>query len=219
MNFLYSNQFNVFYKSTDLGLNWTLVSNTIPTAIYGIQMLNPQIGYGCGFGGFIGKTTNGGLNWYRQNSKFGNQLRSIYFANENSGWIVGDGGAILNTVDGGGNFVEITNLSSQMPVGISLHQNYPNPFNPVTKIKFDVPNGVPPLKGVRGMMTRLIIYDILGREVATLLNESLKPGSYEAEWDGSNFASGIYFYSLQTEDASSSLSTGFNETKKMVLMK
>jgi flagellar hook assembly protein FlgD len=55
------------------------------------------------------------------------------------------------------------------------------------------------------------IYDILGREVSTLVNEQLKPGTYEVNWDGSNFASGIYFYSLQTGK--------FSETKKMILMK
>jgi hypothetical protein len=58
---------------------------------------------------------------------------------------------------------------------------------------------------------RLIICDLLGREVGILVNQELKPGIYEVSWDGSNYASGIYFYSLQTE--------GFSETKKMVLMK
>ena len=60
-------------------------------------------------------------------------------------------------------------------------------------------------------MTQLIIYDILGREVTTLVNEHLHPGTYEAEWDGSNYSSGIYYYSLVTNE--------FNETKKMVLIK
>ncbi len=61
------------------------------------------------------------------------------------------------------------------------------------------------------MSVQLVIYDALGREVATLVNESLKPGIYEAEWDGTYYNSGVYFYRLYTG--------GFSETKKMVLMK
>ena len=89
----------------------------------------------------------------------------------------------------------------------NLSQNYPNPFNPVTRIKFDIP----PLKGVRGMMVRLIIYDLLGREVTTLVNEPMKPGTYEVDWDGSMYASGVYFYKLITDE--------YVETRKMVLLK
>jgi hypothetical protein len=63
----------------------------------------------------------------------------------------------------------------------------------------------------RGVLVKLIIYDLLGREVATLVNESLKPGTYEVEWDGSTFASGVYFYKLISDD--------FIETKKMVIIK
>jgi hypothetical protein len=94
-----------------------------------------------------------------------------------------------------------------------LFQNYPNPFNPVTKIKYQIPLS----RGVsagRGVFTKLIIYDILGREIATLVNEQLKPGTYEVEWSatggGSNYPSGVYFYKLITND--------FSETKKMVLI-
>ncbi len=102
--------------------------------------------------------------------------------------------------------IGIQPISSEVPDNFSLSQNYPNPFNPVTKIKFSIP----PSRGARGM-TRLIIYDILGREVTMLVNEQLKPGTYEVEWDGSNFPSGVYFYTLKTEQ--------FRETKRMVLLK
>ena len=106
----------------------------------------------------------------------------------------------------------IKTLGTDVPGITTLFQNYPNPFNPTTNIKFTLPL----TKGVGGMDIKLIIYDILGREVATLVNEHLKPGTYEYEWpapsgDGSNFASGIYFYKLQTED--------FTQTKRMVLIK
>lgn len=105
------------------------------------------------------------------------------------------------------NYVGINYINKQIPINFSLSQNYPNPFNPQTKIKFDVP------PTVRGQMSnlKLVIYDLLGREVATLVNEELKPGTYEADWDGSNFSSGVYFYKIITND--------FTETRKMVLMK
>ncbi len=84
----------------------------------------------------------------------------------------------------------------------SLFQNYPNPFNPTTNIKFRIANfGFVSLK----------IYDVLGREVATLVNEEKQPGEYEVEFDGSELASGIYFYQLKAGD--------FIETRKIILSK
>jgi len=101
----------------------------------------------------------------------------------------------------------IFNTSTEISKQFILSQNYPNPFNPQTKIKFAVPSDV------KGQTTnvKLVIYDLLGREVATLVNEELKPGTYEADWDASNFSSGVYFYKI--------ISNEFVETKKMVLMK
>jgi hypothetical protein len=117
-------------------------------------------------------------------------------------------GCIINGVVYGDTsmLVGINQISNEVPENYSLSQNYPNPFNPVTKIKFSIP----PSKGARGM-TQLIIYDILGREITTLVNEQLNPGIYKVEWDGSNYPSGVYFYKLITNE--------FSETKKMVLIK
>jgi hypothetical protein len=92
-----------------------------------------------------------------------------------------------------------------------LYQNYPNPFNPSTKIKFNLPN---PSKG-EATDVSIKIYDILGKEVANLIpplwggQEGL--GTYEVEWNASNFPSGIYFYTIETGS--------FKDTKKMVLIK
>ena len=96
----------------------------------------------------------------------------------------------------------VQNISSEVPNSFSLNQNYPNPFNPSTKIKFSVPKST----GVK-----ITIYDALGKVVATLVNEQLKPGTYETEWDGSNFASGIYFYTLSASE--------LTQTRKLVLLK
>ncbi len=85
-------------------------------------------------------------------------------------------------------------------------KNYPNPFNPTTKIQFSIPVGTG-----RDLSVHLKVFDVLGREVATLVNEQLKPGTYEAEWNASNYAGGIYFYRLVVDD--------YTETNKMVLIK
>jgi hypothetical protein len=93
------------------------------------------------------------------------------------------------------------------PKEYALFQNYPNPFNPSTTIKYSIPSN-----GKREMSnTKLIVYDILGREVATLINEKQKPGNYEVVFNAQNLASGTYFYRLTSGD--------FVKTMKFVLIK
>jgi len=96
-----------------------------------------------------------------------------------------------------------TNIFSNInsPKQFRLLQNYPNPFNPVTNIKFEIP---------KDLNVSIKIYDIVGREVFSF-NEYKKAGSYEVQFDGTNFASGMYFYMLEAD--------GFSDTKKMVLIK
>ena len=98
--------------------------------------------------------------------------------------------------------IGIQNISSEVPSAFSLSQNYPNPFNPTTNIRFDLP---------KSGSVKLVVFDELGREVATLVNEKLQPGTYEVDWNGSSYASGVYFYRIQTDE--------FSETKKMLLIK
>ncbi len=96
----------------------------------------------------------------------------------------------------------IGNNPSQYPVIYTLSQNYPNPFNPVTKINFAIPK--------QGLVT-LRIYDVLGREVRTLVNEVKQAGYYSVDFNGSDFASGVYFYRIE--------SGSFKDTKRMLLVK
>jgi 5-hydroxyisourate hydrolase-like protein (transthyretin family) len=100
--------------------------------------------------------------------------------------------------------------NNEIPKEFRLYQNYPNPFNPTTKIKFQIPLSRGVSEG-RGVSTQLIIYDILGREVAILVNEQMKPGKYEVDFDGSNYPSGVYFYKLTAGD--------FKAVNKMILLK
>ncbi len=98
--------------------------------------------------------------------------------------------------------VGVNEGSIELPKEYSISQNYPNPFNPITKIKFALPQNA---------MTKIIIYDPLGREVQTLINNELRAGYHEINFDGGNFHSGVYFYRIQAGN--------FIQTKKMILMK
>jgi photosystem II stability/assembly factor-like uncharacterized protein len=104
-------------------------------------------------------------------------------------------------------FIGINQISSKIPSEYKLFQNYPNPFNPTTKIRFQIP---------KQCLVILKVYDVLGREIATLLNENIKAGEYEIpfsifQYSNNGIPSGIYFYRLRAGD--------FIETKRMVLIK
>ena len=104
------------------------------------------------------------------------------------------------------NFViGIKQISSEIPEVFSLLQNYPNPFNPKTKIKFTVP------ATGKNNFVKIIIYDVSGKQVTTLVDENFSPGTYEADFNGDNYSSGVYFYRMIAGDRS--------ETRKMILVK
>ncbi|MBM4166130.1 MAG: T9SS type A sorting domain-containing protein [Ignavibacteria bacterium] len=129
---------------------------------------------------------------------------------EYSGWYIDD------IVCNGLGWIPVSVLQSQMeiPQTISLLQNYPNPFNPTTTIRFEIPVGA---IHELPLQTTLKIYNILGREVATLLNnEEMDAGKHEIQFDGSKFASGVYFYRLSVIQRGKLYSI---ETKKMILLK
>jgi hypothetical protein len=124
-------------------------------------------------------------------------------------------GQKLNVILNSGEQVVVNDLNkiyvsgNNLPVQYSLEQNYPNPFNPSTKIRYSIPSVTP--SGVEGSLVTLKVYDVLGNEVVTLVNEEKPVGNYEVEFNASGFASGIYFYKLQAGS--------FNQVKKMILMK
>lgn len=105
-----------------------------------------------------------------------------------------------SSLQGGTIGVKISN--NKIPKDYTLYQNYPNPFNPKTIIKFQIPNHA---------MVELKVYDVLGREITVLINQRLNPGTYEVEFDGSIYPSGVYFYRLAAGE--------YSECKKMVLIK
>lgn len=97
--------------------------------------------------------------------------------------------------------------SEVIPAEYSMSQNYPNPFNPATNIKFEIPSNV------KGEMSnvKLIVYDLTGRTVATLVNESLSAGRYEVAFNGAAFSSGMYFYKITAGS--------YSVVRKMILIK
>jgi photosystem II stability/assembly factor-like uncharacterized protein len=205
-------------RTTNFGANWLLISNNSNAYLFQIQFIDDVTGWVIGASRVYPNpyrlyyTNNGGQNLMQVQSLGNFQPKGMSFLNTLTGYVCGDSGVVLKTTNGGLTFVDPS--ASNIPDRFLLHQNYPNPFNPVTKIKFSLLN---PSEG-GAMSTRLIIYDVLGREVVTLLNEQLQPGSYSVDWDAANYPSGVYFYKLEVRQAGSS--TGdYAQTKKMVLIK
>jgi photosystem II stability/assembly factor-like uncharacterized protein len=188
-------------KSTDGGVTWFQQTNHNSNIIWSLCFLNENTGWATGQPELLQKTTNGGINWNQQSTPAANWIMDVKFVNENTGWAVGSQGKIFYTSNGGGS-VSVQNISSEVPSSYSLKQNYPNPFNNTSNLKFQISK----LGNVK-----IIVYDVMGREVQMLVNETLQPRIYETTFDGSMLPSGVYFYKLTSGD--------FSETKRMLMIK
>jgi len=198
---LYSTNAARIVRTTDGGNTWNLVySLSGGGAVWGLSFPSPLVGYGCTSVGTVLRTINGGLNWTEQATPLTENLYEICFPSVNTGYIASWSGKILKTTNGGATY--INNINSNIPDNYSLYQNYPNPFNPNTNIKYQIANN---------KFVTLKVFDLLGREVAILVNEFQKTGTYEVSFNGSEFASGIYFYKIQAGS--------FTQVKRMVLIK
>jgi len=212
------------YKSTDAGFTW--VDCGLSISSHRIDKISFFTGSGTGI--FLSNsvdqntqcvwaTNNYGVTWH-DTCFFNPQAipQALYLGSTTNMFFgMGDWYTdiwIYHTTDGGLP-IGIKPISQNIPDKFALYQNNPNPFNPTTTIKFAIPN---PSEGGAVIVT-LKIYDVLGREVASLIpplwggEEGLHPGTHEVEWDASNYASGIYFSQLRAGD--------FIQTKKMVLLK
>ncbi len=188
-------------KTEDGGLSWNTSTITFGShAIIFFTELNN--GWCVGASNQIYHTSNSGTNWIRQpiDPLPLINFSSCYFTDPLTGWAVG--GALYSTTTGGV-LTGFSNTSTEIPNEYSLSQNYPNPFNPVTHLEFGI--------SYLGFVS-LKVFDVLGNEVATLVNENKPTGSYEVEFDGSNLPSGIYFYSLEVNG-------NIIDTKRMILLK
>ena len=215
----------IYYKrSTDGGVNWeadTRLTNNTASSLYPSIAVSGSIVHTVwedtrdgNLEIYYKRSTDGGVSWETDTRLTNNTAGSWYPS-------IAVSGSIVHTVwsdDRDGNDeiyykrnptgnVGIQNISTEIPSAFSLEQNYPNPFNPTTKIRFAIPSNV---KGQTSNV-KITIYDALGREITSLVNEQLVPGTYEADWNASNYPSGVYFYKLTAGD--------FVETKKMLLTK
>ncbi len=188
-------------KTTNGGNSWISLQLNGPDLK--CQFIDANNGWAKSDVGPIYKTTNGGLNWHSQvDLGIGySNIECMQFINSQTGWMVGYDGLIIKTTSGG-EVVSLNNISSTLPKEFSVLQNYPNPFNPSTVIRFQIASN---------NFVKLVIYDVLGREVAKLVNQQMQPGSYSVDWDASNYSSGVYFYKLEAGD--------YTQTRKMVLIK
>ncbi|MGB5531298.1 MAG: T9SS type A sorting domain-containing protein [Ignavibacteriaceae bacterium] len=200
------------FRSTDKGASWTDISNNLPDApvnAFAVDPIEPSRLYlGNDVGMYV--SFNSGQSW----------------------WVLGEGLPVLPVSDikihpttrelvagtYGRSMYKIdldlvpTNIeSSELIVsGFYLEQNYPNPFNPITKIKFTIPSVF--ASGTKqSQQVILKVYDILGNEVVTLINEKKLAGNYEVDFNAKELTSGIYFYKLVANE--------FSDTKKMILLK
>lgn len=193
---------NIIFKTTDRGNTWNYT--TIPdmgedSVFVSISFYDESLGYICESGGVIYKTTDGGNTWEKDitykdkyvifTSQFNNK-GELFFGTSNGNIVKWKS----SSVDVEDNDVKINSYS--------LEQNYPNPFNPATTISFKIAE--------QGFVI-LKVYDILGREAATVINEELPAGSHSVNFNASELTSGIYFYTLK--------SGNFSSTQKMVLIK
>jgi len=200
------------FKTTDKGETWTdatIDNHSVPKLL---QFVSDSIGYLISVSDTFGipvhvlfKTTDSGNSWsdltdgLPGSTSFG----AMYFTDENTGYLVGPHGKIVKTTSGGEVVTSVREIdNASVPSGYELYQNYPNPFNPSTIIRWHT--------SITGRQT-LKIFDILGREVATLIDEYKPAGTYEIEFNASGLASGVYFYRLQGGD--------YTATKKLLLLK
>ena len=216
--------YEIFYKhSTDGGVSWG--ADTRLTVHYTSSSLHSVIASSgsnvhvvwddnrnsaLNYEIYYKSSTNGGLNW-------GVDTRLTYDSSYSMYPFVSASGTSVHVVwsdyrngnyeiyykrNPTGNTIGIQNISTKIPSKFSLSQNYPNPFNPATVISFQL--------SVAGNVL-LKVYNMLGKEVAILVNKNLNPGTYKVDWNASNFSSGVYFYKLETN--------GFSDVKKLILLK
>ncbi|HSP89239.1 MAG TPA: T9SS type A sorting domain-containing protein, partial [Ignavibacteriaceae bacterium] len=199
-NYLFASTYEGVFRSTDNGNSWQKATPIFPFPFnekkisYVLYYNNETIFTGTEMGVYL--TEDYGISWQRVYESFHVYSLMVY----NDTLFLGTGGNGLWKGPPEGHPLSVNDLEAK--ILYSLIQNYPNPFNSTTIIKIVIP---------KSSFVNLKVYDLLGREVATLVNEEKPAGSYEVDFNGNGLSSGIYFYKLQTES--------YSEVKKMILLK
>jgi photosystem II stability/assembly factor-like uncharacterized protein len=189
----------VVARTTDQGTSWQTVDNG--------GALNLKWIYGSSTcylmtASAVKKSTDNGASFTAMTVTGASGLRHFDFAYSGAnvkGFAITSAGVIYKLSEP---LTGILKISESVPHRFSLGQNYPNPFNPETKIRFDIP---------ASGNVKMVLYDISGRELATLVNEELSPGSYEINFNAAGYSSGVYFYEL--------VAGNYTATNKMMLIK
>jgi photosystem II stability/assembly factor-like uncharacterized protein len=185
-------------KSTDAGATWNYVTTSVKSQLQAIDNFNATTAYAVGTKE-VWKTTDAGDTWTNiiDSTLMTGALKAIAVDKSGNVWVAGPSGYMYTTAGA-------TDVSPAggLPSAFRLDQNYPNPFNPTTVIGFELPA----ISNVK-----VAVFDILGREVAPLLNEQKEAGAHTVTWNANGMASGVYIYRLTAG--------AFTETRKMVLVK
>ena len=189
-------------KTTDGGKTWKLSPLPFMNQVMDIKFADENHGIAIGYEGSIFATSDGGETWFTEQSSTNlpfTNISMITSGNSSEYWIAGDGWNILHKKI---ILVNVKSEETRFPQSFSLSQNYPNPFNPTTTISYQLPitNHV-----------ALKVYDVLGREVAVLVNEMKNAGTYSVQWNASQFSSGVYILTMSAGN--------FTATKKILLMR
>ena len=197
-------------RTTDGGITWHPAAAGTTAPLLGVFLSGSGTGTAVGDVGTILRTTDAGANWTISPSGTSILLYDVAFIDDLVGTVVGGAGVMLRTVTGGMPSNEITGIPvPTLPASYRLEQNYPNPFNPVTTIRYAVP---------AESRVVLKIYDVLGRVVATLVDEVQPPGERSVAWDARGMASGVYLYRLEATGLGSPGSQ-FTRDIRMVLVR
>jgi photosystem II stability/assembly factor-like uncharacterized protein len=185
-------------RTTNGGSNWDSVISGTGNNLFSVMFADGNTSIAVGTA-VSTRSSDAGLNWQTQPVNVLTDLYSVCFVNAFTGYAAGQQGVILKTTTGG---IGVEQISSGVPSAFALYQNYPNPFNPVTRIRFDIPEQ---------SFVRVTISDVNGKRLLELVNGYLSPGTYEAVWDASSYASGVYFYGMNAEN--------LIKVRKMILLK
>jgi len=188
---------NGIYVSPDNGSTWN-PSYTGSIPIYAMTTYGNNVIAGTNNGVLL--TTNNGTNWLNKNQGFSlpPSVKSFFVSNNYiyAGTSYSIWRRLLNDI------IYVNLISEYIPSTYKLEQNYPNPFNPTTNIRYQIQ---------KSGTVKISVYDMLGKEIETLVNEKQSPGTYEVSWNGSKYPSGVYYYKINSDD--------YTETKKMLMIK
>ena len=195
----YSYGLSNFYKSTNLGLNWIQFPSDLPLSPANLYVIDNKLVSISGK--YVYTSSNNGTNWISksQGLPIQEELGSLAVKGANV-FITTSHSSVWKITKT--DLLPVREVSNEIPASYSLSQNYPNPFNQTSIFKFQCS-----MKG----HVNVSVYDIAGREVQTLVNETLQPGTYEVRFDGSELNSGVYLVRMKAGD--------YSETRKMVLLK